>query len=374
MALPLFVYGTLRDRELLEVVSGRDALSLGTRPAELPDHAVLRVRDEDYPMLVPRPGARARGLLVDGLDHDALARLCFYEGAHLYALTRCSVVCDGAAVAAEAFFPLEEDFADAGPWHLDAWRLSDRGLAAEAAREVMAWYGRRPPEDVFAGYATMRMRALARLEGRASTVPAVLRRGLGQGDTSSEALERPYADYFAIESHTLRHRRFDGRMSPPIRRAVFVTGDAVTVLPYDPERDCVLLVEQFRAGPFARADARPWLLEAVAGRRDPGESYEDAARRELREEAGIEAGRLLRVAGYYPSPGAVSEYIISYVALCDLGAAGGVFGVAGEHEDIRAFVVPFSELERAAEAGEIENGPLLVSFLWLGARRRALAG
>ena len=55
-------------------------------------------------------------------------------------------------------------------------------------------------------------------------------------------------------------------MSDEVNRAVFISGDAVTVLPYDPRRDRVLLIEQFRAGPFARGDDQPWLLEAIAGR------------------------------------------------------------------------------------------------------------
>ena len=63
-----------------------------------------------------------------------------------------------------------------------------------------------------------------------------------------------------------------------------VSGDAVTVLPYDPKRDLVLVVEQIRAGPFARGDRQSWQIEAIAGRVDPFETPEQAARREAVEE------------------------------------------------------------------------------------------
>jgi ADP-ribose pyrophosphatase len=126
----------------------------------------------------------------------------------------------------------------------------------------------------------------------------------------------------------LSHRRFDGGMSPLITREIFISGDAVTVLPYDPVRDRVLLIEQFRTGALGRGDPLPWQLEAIAGRIDPGEAPEDAARREAVEEAGLMLGRLEPVAEYYPSPGAMTEYIYSYVALCDL--PDGVAGVEAD--------------------------------------------
>ena len=122
-----------------------------------------------------------------------------------------------------------------------------------------------------------------------------------------------------MEEHRLRHRRFDGGMSDALDRAVFTSGDAVTVLPFDPRAGTVLLIEQFRAAPYARRDPHPWCLETVAGRCDRPEPPEATARREAREEAGLELGRLERIAGYYPSPGIAAEYITAFVAEADLG-------------------------------------------------------
>jgi nudix-type nucleoside diphosphatase (YffH/AdpP family) len=162
-------------------------------------------------------------------------------------------------------------------------------------------------------------------------------------------------------------------MSPVIRRDVFVSGDAVTVLPYDPLRDRVLLVEQFRAGPLGRGDPLPWQLEAIAGRIDPGETPEDCARREAVEEAGLVLGALEKVAEYYPSPGAMTEFIYSYVALCDLpDGVAGVFGDADEAEDIRGQLVPFDGLMAAVAGGEIANAPLILTAFWLQRERDRL--
>ena len=184
---------------------------------------------------------------------------------------------------------------------------------------------------------------------------------------------QPYARFFAVEEYDLRFRRFDGSLSDSVNRAAFVMGDAVTVLPYDPVRDRVLLVEQFRAGPFVRGDAECWSLEAIAGRIDPGEAPEDAARREAVEEAGLSLGALERVASYYPTPGAVTEYIYSYVALVDLPeGAAGVFGVEGEAEDIRGHLVGFDRLMALVASGEVNNAPLVMTALWLQRERGRL--
>ncbi len=212
--------------------------------------------------------------------------------------------------------------------------------------------------------AASRVRAMAAAE-------AGLRRGGGPVEVL--ARRHPHLGFFGLEELELTHPRFDGSRSARLLREVFVAGDAVTVLPYDPRRDRVLLVEQFRMGPFGRGDPLPWQLEAIAGRIDPGETPEAAARREAVEEAGLVLGALEKVAEYYPTPGAVTEYLYSYVASCDLpDGVAGLFGAAGEAEDIRGQLVPFDRLLAAVAAGEIGNAPLLLTVLWLQRERERL--
>ncbi len=209
------------------------------------------------------------------------------------------------------------------------------------------------------------IRALARTRGALSAAPVALGAGLGASDVAPIGREFSYARFFGMEEHRLRHRRFDGGMSASIDRAVFTSGDAITVLPFDPRTRTVLLIEQFRAGPWARRDPRPWCLETVAGRCDETEPPEATARREAREEADLALGRIERIASFYPSPGIVAEHITSFVAEADLGAAGGTHGLAEEHEDIRAFVVPLDAALSAVASGEINAAPLMISLLWL---------
>ncbi|HHX90774.1 MAG TPA: NUDIX domain-containing protein [Paracoccus sp.] len=237
----------------------------------------------------------------------------------------------------------------------------------------MALLPHTPPAAVQARYRMLQMRVASRARARSQPAPATLRRAPRPDDLEIIARTTPYAYFFGVEEADLRFRRFNGSFSDKVRRAGFVMADAVTVLPYDPARDRVLVVEQFRFGPFARGDLNAWTLEPIAGRIDPGESPEQALRREAGEEAGLNLGALHPVGSYYPSPGAVSEYLYSYVGMAALGPeAGGVRGLESEAEDIRAHVIAFAHLMELVDSGEVQNGPLLISAHWLARHRDRL--
>ncbi|MEO1000058.1 MAG: gamma-glutamylcyclotransferase, partial [Pseudomonadota bacterium] len=338
----LFFYGTLRDRETLAAVLGPHLAEVKAEAAVLADHAVMAVAGEDFPTIVAEPGGRAEGLVVSGLSDAAIARLVFFEDEFDYELRAVEVETTDGLRPAEVFFSHGAKIEPAGPWDFAAWAEAHRGAFVESARELMAFYGTLPDEEVDRIWPGIRIRAYARARAGAGARPARFAGGLGPGDVEVAEVTRPYVDHFAVEHRRLRHRRFGGGMSSEMGRAVFATGDAVTVLPWDPGRDRVLLIEQFRAGPHARGDTQPWMIEPVAGRIDRAAGAEEVLRAEALEEAGLTLGRLARVGAYYPSPAILTEEITSYVGEAKLDGAGGLYGLPTEHEDIRAFTLPFS--------------------------------
>ncbi len=234
-------------------------------------------------------------------------------------------------------------------------------LALDPARPASAIRARLPR---IGDWVAARMRA--EREEQAVIGPAAEK----AGGARYEILDRsePYAHFFAVEDVRLRHRLYSGGWSEVLERAVFVSGDAVVVLPWDPVRDRVMLIDQFRVAPALRGDREPWLYEAVAGRIDQLEAPEDAARREAQEEAGVALGQLIPAPHHYASPGATAEMLYLYIGIADLpDGSEGLGGLEAEAEDIRSHLVERAELARMLRQGQIRNGPLLVLALWLQA-------
>jgi nudix-type nucleoside diphosphatase (YffH/AdpP family) len=364
-----FFYGTLCHAPLLDLVLGRRAVM---QTAHLPNHAVYWAKGGAFPLIVEQAGGRADGLLLTGLTEAEAARLDYYEGGFGYLTQDVPVETAAGPVVARVYIPTAGTWLPGATWSLADWVARYGAAAVATAGDFMALMGTHPAEAVAARYGAMLVRGGSRVRA-ATPSPSTVRRKAGADDLVVARRDLAYAKFFAVEDWRVGWRQFDGSMGDPVDRAVFVSGDAVTVLPYDPVRDRVLLIEQFRPGPMARGDAAAWQLEAIAGRIDPGETPEEAGRREAVEEAGLTLGALLPVAEYYPSPGAMTEYLYSYVGVADLpDGAAGIFGEAEEAEDIRGHLITFDRLMELVSSGEIANAPLILTALWLQRERARL--
>lgn len=182
-----------------------------------------------------------------------------------------------------------------------------------------------------------------------------------------------YRGYFRIERYRLRHTLFEGGWSEIVQREVFERGHAVAVLPYDPVRDAVVLIEQFRIGALvANAAGGPWLLELIAGIIEPGEDPADVARREALEEAGCELSAIEPICDYLVSPGGTSEQTRLYWAHAELEGIGGIHGLDTENEDIRVHVVDAREAIAMADDGRVANAAGVIGLYWLARNRERI--
>ena len=190
-----------------------------------------------------------------------------------------------------------------------------------------------------------------------------------------EVIDRTVAfqGHFRVDRYRLRYKLYEGGWSGEMTREIFERGHAVCVILYDPTRDAVVLVEQFRPGamaalqssPWPDAPFGPWLLECVAGIVEPGEQPEDVARRETREEAGCQAEDLFLLFRYLASPGGSSESIAVYCGRVDSTSAHGIHGLTSEHENIRVVTMPLAQAFQAVHDGKVVNSMTLISLQWL---------
>jgi ADP-ribose diphosphatase len=174
-----------------------------------------------------------------------------------------------------------------------------------------------------------------------------------------------FARHLQVEVVRFRHRLFGGGWSGEKLFDVVRRGGAVAVVLYDPDCDAVVLIEQFRIAPLYGGRS-PWQVEVVAGLIDTDEPPEAVARRETREETALALiGELVPIQCVLPAVGSFDEVVWLYCGRIDARAAGGVHGLAAEHEDIRVVVKTIPEVEAMLAAGQIESAHALVGLYWL---------
>ena len=172
-----------------------------------------------------------------------------------------------------------------------------------------------------------------------------------------------YQGHLSLAKYTLRHELFSGGLSEILIREICEARAAVGVLLFDPDRDEIVLTEEFRLG--ALEHGNPWLLQIVAGLIEIDEPVEAVAQREAQEEAGCEILDLIPMINYWTSPGISTGRFDLLCGRIDSRNKGGIFGLSEEHEDIRAQVFSKEYVYNALKTGEICNSATIIAVQWL---------
>lgn len=178
----------------------------------------------------------------------------------------------------------------------------------------------------------------------------------------SESTE--YDGFFSLKTIKLKHTLFNGGWSQPITRELFHRGNCVAVLLYDPTRDEVVIIEQFRIGALQMPD-KAWLLEIVAGAIEKGETAEEVAYRESVEEANCNIEQLIKINDFFTSPGGTSELLTLYCGKVDSSNVGGIHGLDHEDEDIAVTAIKFNDVYQRLLAGDILSAIPIIAIQWL---------
>ncbi|TNE39902.1 MAG: NUDIX domain-containing protein [Alphaproteobacteria bacterium] len=190
-------------------------------------------------------------------------------------------------------------------------------------------------------------------------------------DINIKSDEVVYQGYASVHEVTFEHPTFAGTQKLEVTREIFVSGNAVVVIPFDPVLNEICLIEQIRMAPLMAGD-HPWLIEAIAGRIDDGTDAEAIARKEAEEEAGCTLSDLINFGTYYQSPGIFAEEITYFIARADLSSIGGTHGLDSENEDIRALRLTLDEAFEALATGLIRNAPTAFALQYLQLHAREI--
>jgi len=166
--MDVFIFGTLLHIPLLIEVSGDAQVASRITWAVRPGHKVSRVAGQVFPIMHADVDGVAEGVIVEGLDAAALARLDYYEKAFGYHRVEFSVQ-DQHSVSRKvsAYMPEQGRWEPAQPWDRDEWIDVYGELAVMTAQEAMAGIDDGlSPEDMGAqprGFYWRRLRSCAAL-------------------------------------------------------------------------------------------------------------------------------------------------------------------------------------------------------------------
>lgn len=135
-------------------------------------------------------------------------------------------------------------------------------------------------------------------------------------------------------------------------REVVEHAPGVTIVPVDAQ-GMVILVRQFRT------PAQQVLLECPAGTMERGETPEAAAHRELLEETGYRAQRLVRLGAFWMSPGFCTEFMHAFLAL---GLEPGPAQQEAD-EDIQLERVSVRRIPDLVRGGQVQDAKSIASLL-----------
>lgn len=172
-------------------------------------------------------------------------------------------------------------------------------------------------------------------------------------------------DFFKVDRAVLQHEKFDGTMSEDIVRLNLVRGEASAALLYNPKKDKIILVKQFRYPVYTRENNNAWTLEIVAGMIENNDSPQATIQREILEETGYETDNLEAVSSFYTSPGGSDEIIYLFYAEVSEShriARGG--GATDEDENIEVVEMPRQRAFELLENGKIVDAKSIIALLW----------
>ena len=372
--MDIFVFGTLRSDTLREIVLGRDMSSDDICEATIKDFQVYWAKGGPFPVMIPEPNSEAHGLVLKNLSEPDVERLNYYELGFDYVLATTSVETHAGQIGVSAYFCNRSDMATTKLWSFDDWLSDHSEIQYLAAREFLDFFGTKFGDTAKVMYHSILKRAEV-FVSEGSTPSSAIEIGPDLNtNIQIKDLKREYLGFFALNQVDLKYPFFDNSTSGVKSRTILMGSEASLILPYDPILDKVLLVEQFRIGPFCRGDKAPWVYEPVAGMIEFGEKPEDAAKREVFEEAGIQVTNLVKINSGYPNPGEATTYFYNYIGIVDLSDySPGIYGVRDEGEDIRTHVIDFKEVFNWSISNKLRVLPLNTMVLWLALNKLKLS-
>jgi len=172
-----------------------------------------------------------------------------------------------------------------------------------------------------------------------------------------------YSGFFTLNKYEFIHKKHDGEWTSTVEREVFSGAHVSALLPYDPIKKEIILIQQFRAAVLSRFD-EDYLFEIAAGIIDEDENPEQTAIRECFEETGCEVKKIHPIQSYFPAPGSSESYYHLYLGEIQTFDGERIRGLEKENEDILVKSFKIDEVKQMLKEKKIMNGLTLIALQW----------
>lgn len=172
-----------------------------------------------------------------------------------------------------------------------------------------------------------------------------------------------YTGFFSLNKFEFVHQKHDGSWTEKVEREIFSGAHVSTLLPFDPIRNEIILIQQFRVGILSKNDEE-YLYEIVAGIIDENELPEETAKRECMEETGCEVSKIVPVQSYFPAPGSSESYYHLFLGEVNSFEGERILGLENENENILVKSFKVNEVRNMLDRKKIKNGLTLIALQW----------
>jgi ADP-ribose pyrophosphatase len=193
--------------------------------------------------------------------------------------------------------------------------------------------------------------------------------GLAKTDLSvalgeKELLWQHPQDFLSLYRVSYDHDIIGSSLRHQSKHIVVDKAPACMVLPYDPVCNTVLLIEQVRSGPVFSGETSSTTFEICGGVVEDGEKPGVTARRELMEEAGLEARVLEKVMSWWVTPDWSTEMMHLYCAYVSLDESIELFHSDGDSEAARSVVLSVDDFISALDQGRLDTASVIIAAQW----------
>lgn len=191
-----------------------------------------------------------------------------------------------------------------------------------------------------------------------------------EGRVRLVAKETVWKRFIHLQTLVFDQTTADGRVTR-LNREVHDHGSAAAILLFDPQKDAIVLVRQFRPAAFVNGDPS-FMLEVPAGLIDDDQP-DEAIRREAMEETGYAVKDVQYLFETYASPGTLTEKVALFYARIDLDEKAGLGGgLDTEGENIEVLSIPFDKAFGMITTGEISDAKTIILLQWAMLNRAGL--